>query len=71
MNHLAKCPFCIHPKTGRVCVPIIDIENFDFETVPTLGNLIDEIEANIPIESIECKCVWVWKDATCDAAFRF
>ncbi|CAD7954835.1 unnamed protein product [Amoebophrya sp. A120] len=65
MNHLAKCPFCIHPKTGRVCVPIIDIENFDFETVPTLGNLIDEIEANIPIEKSCLQKYLAWFSKYC------
>ncbi len=42
MNHLLKAPFCIHPKTGRVCVPMDPetCEKFDFEQVPTVLDLI-------------------------------
>ncbi len=50
-NHLLKSPFCVHPKTGRVCVPIevSEVENFDPFQVPTLAQLmkeLDEYEAN-------------------------
>jgi len=45
MNHLLKAPFVVHPKTGRVCVPI-DPEKLDefspFE-VPTIGRLVEEL----------------------------
>jgi len=47
MNHLLKSPFVVHPKTGRVCVPI-DVEkvdNFNPLTVPTVGRLVEEINA--------------------------
>jgi DNA primase small subunit len=39
--HLLKAPFCVHPKTGKVCVPIpVDEWNtFDLDTVPTLDLL--------------------------------
>jgi DNA primase small subunit len=45
MNHLLKSPFCVHPKTGRVCVPIQPqhIRQFDPFAVPTLGQLSDEL----------------------------
>ncbi|KAJ8774501.1 hypothetical protein K2173_016947 [Erythroxylum novogranatense] len=45
MNHLLKAPFCIHPKTGRVCVPIdpIHCDEFDPTTVPTLSELFEEL----------------------------
>eukprot|EP00981_Chlorochromonas_danica_P001139 scaffold249_cov109-Ochromonas_danica.AAC.7 len=46
-NHLLKSPFCIHPKTGRVCVPIDsqEPERFDPFNVPTVRTLCDEIDA--------------------------
>ncbi|KAJ3848042.1 prim-pol domain-containing protein [Lentinula lateritia] len=45
-NHLLKAPFCIHPKTGRICVPIDPnrIREFDPATVPTVGQLLAELD---------------------------
>jgi len=47
MNHLLKSPWCAHPKTGRVCVPL-DPEaaaDFDPSQVPTLRMVADELDA--------------------------
>ncbi|GAX75634.1 hypothetical protein CEUSTIGMA_g3078.t1 [Chlamydomonas eustigma] len=46
MNHLLKAPFCVHPKTGKVCVPIDPQHAFDFdpEGVPTVHTLLKELE---------------------------
>ncbi|CAA7388552.1 unnamed protein product [Spirodela intermedia] len=45
MNHLLKAPFCVHPKTGRVCVPIDPrrCDEFDPGKVPTLSELLGEL----------------------------
>jgi len=45
LNHLLKSPFCVHPGTGRVCVPIdaSRAEKFNPLTVPTVTELLEEI----------------------------
>lgn len=47
VNHLLKAPFCVHPKTGKVCVPFNPSAagKFDPMTVPTINGLLDEINA--------------------------
>lgn len=44
--HLLKSPFVIHPKTGRVCVPIDTrrLEQFDPLSVPTVSGLLRQID---------------------------
>jgi len=46
LNHLLKSPFCVHPGTGRVCVPIdvSRVEEFDPFGVPTVTDLLAEID---------------------------
>ncbi|KAF4554571.1 DNA primase small subunit-like protein [Elsinoe fawcettii] len=63
LNHLLKSPFVIHPGTGRVCVPIdpANVEEFDPFAVPTVQELLGEIDAWTPGEGEEAGKVQDWQ----------
>ncbi|CAL8080231.1 unnamed protein product [Calicophoron daubneyi] len=44
LNHLLKSPFCVHPKTGFVCVPFdpASVSSFDPLSAPTLSQVIEQ-----------------------------
>lgn len=49
LNHLLKAPFCIHPKTGLISVPLNenDILNFKLENIPEVEETIDSVNKNM------------------------
>lgn len=51
-NHLLKAPFCVHPKTGRVCVPVDPdrVDEFDPEKVPDVETLLNELNSAAEME---------------------
>jgi DNA primase small subunit len=55
LNHLLKSPFCVHPGTGRVCVPIDsrNPEDFDPMAVPTVTQLLSEIDGFQPDPTVD------------------
>ncbi len=48
INHLLKAPFCVHPKTGLISVPMSenDIINFNLDKIPSITDSIDDFMAN-------------------------
>ncbi len=64
VNHLLKSVFSLHPSTGRVCVPIEDIEKFNPLTSPTISQLLVEynvyLKAGKDAKACNKTCVNSW-----------
>lgn len=56
---MLQAPFCVHPKTGKVCVPIDPQRSGDFDpdAVPTLSQLVAALS--------EDSCTASVRDSTC------
>ncbi|CAH8562959.1 unnamed protein product [Heterobilharzia americana] len=52
INHLLKSPFCVHPKTGHICVPFDpqDVDKLDPFNVPTLNELVEQLSSSSIVE---------------------
>jgi hypothetical protein len=48
-----QAPFCVHPKTGKVCVPIQPqaVWEFDPDAVPTVQELVDQLQ-EVPLDTV-------------------
>ncbi|XP_064161579.1 DNA primase small subunit isoform X2 [Anguilla rostrata] len=55
VNHLLKSPFSVHPKTGRISVPIDlrELDKFDPFDVPTISLICEELNQPRPEEEKE------------------
>ncbi|XP_063320456.1 DNA primase small subunit [Pelmatolapia mariae] len=55
VNHLLKSPFSVHPKTGRISVPInvSELDKFDPFSVPTISLICEELDRPRPGEEKE------------------
>ncbi|KAF9510629.1 hypothetical protein BS47DRAFT_1395830 [Hydnum rufescens UP504] len=59
-NHLLKSPFCLHPSTGNVCVPVdpARIHEFDPTNVPNIEQLLRELDQLIKEDGTEHHSDW-------------
>ena len=47
-NHLLKCPFNVHHDTGKLSLPILDIEKFDVSKCLTIFDVLENPERMEP-----------------------
>lgn len=71
-NHLLKSPFCVHPKTGRVCVPIevANVASFDPFDVPTLAQLMKELDEYEARSDKDESIVYDWQKTSLKEPFE-
>ena len=73
-NHLLKAPFCVHPKTGKVCVPFdaADAAAFDPDGVPTVGELVAEAKRKKGAKAVAAAAGQPgWAGSALEPAVRF
>ncbi|VDK22218.1 unnamed protein product [Taenia asiatica] len=65
-GHLLKSPFCVHPKTGFVCVPFDPqlIDEFDPLTVPRLNELVAQLSQANASEEMTSQHLLAYKQTT-------
>ncbi|XP_008281882.1 DNA primase small subunit [Stegastes partitus] len=73
VNHLLKSPFSVHPKTGRISVPINlkELDTFDPFAVPTISLICEELDRPRPGEEEEKSEETKEKENEKDAAERW
>jgi DNA primase small subunit len=65
LNHLLKSPFCVHPKTGKICIPMDPkkADGFDPDEVPHVLQLHEELN-RAKSASIDSTARATWQDTS-------
>lgn len=73
LNHLLKSPFCVHPSTGFVCVPIDPSKCEDFAPleVPRVDKLIEEINKYEETKNTEGEVLKDYKKTSLNSYIKY